>query len=158
MRLTSSCALGNFTVKFELQLLLASQLLFTTKVTWVVPPVLGGAPELLLEKTGLQPPVKLADCNQAENLVSIAAWVCPAASSRSCGQLNTTGGASVTENVALHVLGGSQLLESINWTVLDPPQKEGAPLLSLLKLASQPPEYVTVRNHLEKFVSISIWV
>ena len=155
---TSSKSLGNFTVKLAVQVLGDSQLLFTSKLTSVEPPVLGGAPELLFEKIGLHPPLKFADANQAENFASIADCVCPAASSRSIGQFNITGGASVTENVALQVFGGSQSLVSVNHTVLIPPQNDGAPLLSLLNAALQPPENETVRNQIANKVSIATCV
>lgn len=60
------------------------------------------------------------------------------------GQLSTTGGASVTVNIAAQVTSGSQLEVTVQVTVTDPPQAGGAPALLLEMAAKQPPEKLTV--------------
>jgi hypothetical protein len=62
---------GAETVNVAEQVLLASQLLVTVKVTVLVPPHAGGAPLLLFDIVALQPPVNEAVANHAENLESI---------------------------------------------------------------------------------------
>ena len=74
------------------------------------------------------------------------------------GQVTLTGGAGLTVKVALHVLGTSQELVTVKVTVLLPPQKLGAPLLSLLMVALHPPLKLTVFSQVANLVSICAWV
>lgn len=59
------------TVKVAVQVLGLSQLLFTVKVTVVVPPQAFGAPVLLFVTVVLQPPVTATVLSQVLNLLSI---------------------------------------------------------------------------------------
>lgn len=63
------------TVKVACPTLPGPQPLVTVKVTVVEPPQNGGAPVLLLVKTALQPPVKLAVASQLAKAASTAACV-----------------------------------------------------------------------------------
>jgi hypothetical protein len=63
------------TVKVAWPLLPGPQPLVTVKVTVVEPPQAEGAPVLLLVRTALQPPVKLAVASQFAKAVLTAAWV-----------------------------------------------------------------------------------
>lgn len=82
--------LGAVTVKVAVQVLLASHVLVTVKVTVLVPPQAAGAPVLLLVKTALQPPDLVAVLSQVVNLESMADWVWQAASVWFVGQVSTT--------------------------------------------------------------------
>jgi hypothetical protein len=67
------------------------------------------------------------------------------------GVVVNTGGvlSAVTVNVALQVLGASQLLVTVNVTVLDPPHLFGAdPPLFVTDPSPQPPEAVAVVSQL----------
>jgi hypothetical protein len=63
------------------------------------------------------------------------------------GQLSTTAGALVTVKEAEQVTGAEQVLVTVHVTVVEPPQAEGAPALLLEIAALQPPEKLTVVNH-----------
>ena len=72
------------------------------------------------------------------------------------GQLIINGGLEETVNEALQVLSGSQVLVTVNVTVVDPPVHEfGAPVLLLDKLGLHPPLVVTVANQIENLLSIT---
>jgi hypothetical protein len=135
-----------------------SQELVTVKVTVVVPPHAGGAPELLLEMAALQPPLNVAVASHAVNLELIVACVWQAASVTLAGQVKVTAGAAVTVNVAEQVLGPSQELVTVNVTVVVPPHAGGAPELLLEMAALQPPENVTVASHAANLESMAAWV
>ncbi len=63
-------------MKVELQLVvIGAQVLVTVNVTVAVPPHLSGAVGALLERTPLQPPLKLAEDFQAAKEASMAACV-----------------------------------------------------------------------------------
>ncbi len=64
-----------------------------------------------------------------------------------CGQVIVTGSAGVTVKVALQVLVTSQELVTVQVTVFDPPQAEGAPLELLVIWALQPPVKEAVASH-----------
>ena len=73
----------------------------------------------------------------------------PAASQKVCegGQVNTTGGAAGTVNVALAVTLASQELVAVQVTVTAPPHIEGAAAGALLVTFNvQPPLLVTPAN------------
>ena len=63
------------------------------------------------------------------------------------GQVKLTTGAGSTVNVAEHVISASQSEETVQVTVTGPPQNEGAEGALLLITALQPPEKLTVDNH-----------
>src|SRR5690606_40889600 len=67
-------------------------------------------------------------------------------------------GAAVTVNVALQVTSVSQSLLTVQVTVVEPPQAEGTPELSLLMLALQPPLKVVVASQAAKAASIAVWL
>ena len=69
-----------------------------------------------------------------------------------------TFGASITVNVALQVLGGSQELVTVKTTVLLPPQAAGAPVLLLDKDALHPPVKLAVANQVAYSPSTADWV
>jgi hypothetical protein len=71
------------------------------------------------------------------------------------GHVITTAGASVTVNVAEHVLFGSQELVTVKVTVFVPPHARGAPELLFEIVALQPPVNVAVPNHAANFASIA---
>jgi hypothetical protein len=64
-----------FTVKLRVQVVGTPQLFDTVKVTVDVPPQADGAPRLLLVKTALQPPVKVAVASQVAYFALMAACV-----------------------------------------------------------------------------------
>ena len=73
----------------------------------------------------------------------------PATSQKVCegGQVNTTGGAAGTVNVAVAVTLGSQELVAVHVTVTVPPHIDGAAAGALLVTASvHPPLLVTPAN------------
>ena len=64
------------------------------------------------------------------------------------GQVNDITGGAVTVNVAEHVVvNGSQVLVYVNVTVVEPPQEDGAPVLSFVMTPLQPPLADAVANH-----------
>ena len=68
------------------------------------------------------------------------------------GQVKLTLGAVVTVNEALQVLVASQLLVTVQVTVLEPPQAAGAPVLLLLMETLHPPELEKVFSQLVNLV------
>ncbi len=71
----------------------------------------------------------------------------------------TTGAVSVvTVKTALHVLLASQLLVTVNVTVLEPPHRFGAPVLLLVVATLHPPVVLTVASHLVNLALIESWV
>jgi hypothetical protein len=88
----------------------------------------------------------------------MAAWVWHSASVTLAGHVKVTAGAAVTVNVAVHVLGPSQELVTVNVTVAVPPQAGGAPLLLFEMAALHPPLKVAVANHAANFASIAACV
>ncbi len=76
------------------------------------------------------------------------------------GQVSCGGGAVVTVKVAWQVvINGAQLLVYVNVTVVEPPQKEGAPVLLFVKAPLQPPLAVAVANQVAKavFTATCVW-
>ena len=67
------------------------------------------------------------------------------------GQVNTTGGAFVTVNVATHVFGASQSEVTVNVTDLEPPQWSGAPELLFVETGLHPPLVLTVASQALNF-------
>jgi hypothetical protein len=146
------------TVNVAVQVLGPSHVLVTVNVTVAVPPHAFGAPELLLEMAALQPPLKVAVASQVVNFALMAAWVWQEASVTLLGQVRVTAGAVVTVNVAVHVLGPSQELVTVNVTVVEPPQALGAPLLLFEIAALQPPLKAAVASHAANLESMEAWV
>jgi hypothetical protein len=101
---------------------------------------------LLFVKTELQPPVTLADANQALYLALTSPVDWQAASVTSAGQFKTAVGAAVTVKVRVQVAATPQLDMAVNITVLDPPQANGAPELLLVNVALQPPVTLAEAN------------
>ena len=105
----------------------------------------------------LQPPVKPKPAFQIANAVLIADCVWQAASDWLAGQIiaNTAGDATV--KVLVQTTGASQLLVTVQVTVVLPPQTFGAIGLAgdLLKLDPQPPLYEYEPNQLVKAVFIA---
>lgn len=66
------------------------------------------------------------------------------------GQASVGGGAAATVKVAWPLLPGPHPLVTVNVTVVEPPQNEGAPVLLLVKTALQPPVKLAVANQLAK--------
>ncbi len=62
-------------------------------------------------------------------------------------QVRVTGVAAVTVNVALQVLVTSHVEVTVQVTVFDPPQAEGAPVELLVIWALQPPVKEAVASH-----------
>jgi hypothetical protein len=89
-------AAGGETVNVAVHVTGGSQPLFTVKMTVAVPPQASGAPVLLLVKTALQPPVKLAVASQVLYLVLMAACDWQATSVVLIGHVKTTAGAAAT--------------------------------------------------------------
>ena len=82
----------------------------TVFVTAVAEQIAGAVPPLFV-KTPLQPPVAVAEANQAEYAASSCAWVKQALAVVGVGQVKTTAGAASTVNVAWQVVvNGAQLL------------------------------------------------
>jgi hypothetical protein len=129
-------------------------LLVTVKVTVAVPPQAIGGPVLLLVKTALQPPVKVAVANQVLYLALMAACVWQAASVTVAGQVRLTIGAAVTVKVLVQTTGVSQVLFTVKVTVAVPPFALGVPALLFDKVALQPPVNVAPANHAAYLVSI----
>jgi hypothetical protein len=146
------------TVNVAVQVLGPSHVLVTVNVTVAVPPHAFGAPELLLEMAALQPPLKVAVASQVVNFALMAAWVWQEASVTLLGQVRVTAGAVVTVNVAVHVLGPSQELVTVNVTVAEPPQADGAAPALLEMAALQPPLKVAVANHAANLESMAACV
>lgn len=137
-----------------------AQVLVLVNVTVVLPPVAGGAPTLLLVNEPPQPPLADAVASQLAKAVLIAACVCPKASVGLVGQVNTTVGAAGTVKVAVQVVdNGAQVLVYVNVTVVEPPQADGAPVLSLVNTPLHPPVAVAVANHVAKalFTAACVW-
>lgn len=143
------------TVKDAVHTLGASHVEVTVKSTKATPPQAGGAELLLFEIEALQPPLKLTVESHAANFVSIAAWVWQDASVTLLGQVRTTGGATVTVNVAIQVLGPSQELVTVNVIVATPPQAFGAAPLLLDIAALHPPEKLAVASHAANLASMA---
>ena len=90
--------------------------------------------------TPLQPPLADAVANHALNAEFTCACVKQAAVEVVTGHVNDTTGAAVTVNVAEQVsTKGSHVLVCVNVTVVEPPQADGAPVLSLVITTLQPP-------------------
>jgi hypothetical protein len=95
----------------------------------------------------LHPPLADAVANQALKAVFTCACVKQAAVEVFTGQVNDTTDGAVTVNVAEQVVvNGSQVLVYVNITVVEPPQADGAPVLSLVMTPLQPPLADTVAN------------
>lgn len=62
------------------------------------------------------------------------------------GQVSCGVGAAVTVKVAWQVCGAWQAVVSVKVTVVEPPQKGGAPVLLLVNTALQPPPKLAVAN------------
>lgn len=92
------------TVKVAWPLLPGPQPLVTVKVTMVEPPQNGGAPVLLLVKTALQPPVKLAVASQLAKAALTAAWVWQAGVVVFTGIVRAVPWGTVQVNVLVQVL------------------------------------------------------
>lgn len=135
------------TVKLAEQVFGASQLLVAVNVTVVAPPQAEGAPPLLLLMLTLQPPIELTEFNQLLNFVLMAVCVWHAASVTLTGQMSVKRGAPLTANTAEQVLFGSQVEVTVQVTVFEPPQADGAepPLLEIA--APQPPEKFALDSH-----------
>jgi hypothetical protein len=134
------------TVKVRVQVSTIPQVDITVKVTVATPPQALGAPELLLVKTALQPPVTVAVASQAAYFVLIWACVWQAASVTFAAQVKLTAGAAVTVNVRVQVTGAWLLLLTVKVTVAVPPQAIGGPVLLLVKTALQPPVKVAIAS------------
>jgi len=74
------------------------------------------------------------------------------------GQVNDGGGAAVTVKVAWQVWGDWHSELSVKVTVVEPPQKDGAPVLLLVKTALHPPEKLAVANHAANWALTAAWV
>ena len=95
----------------------------------------------------MQPPAPDAVANHALNAEFTCACVKQAAVAVFTGQVNDTTGGAVTVNVAEQVaVNGSQVLVYVNVTVVEPPQADGAPVLSLVMTTLQPPLDDAVAN------------
>jgi len=95
----------------------------------------------------LHPPDADAVANHALKAVFTCACVKQAAVEVFTGQVNDTTGGPVTVKVAEQVaVNGSQLLVYVNVTVVEPPQEDGAPVLSLVMTTLQPPVDDAVAN------------
>jgi hypothetical protein len=92
------------TVKVACPLLPGPQPLVTVKVTVVEPPQAEGAPVLLLVRTALQPPVKLAVASQFAKAVLTAAWVWQAGVVMFTGIVRDAPWGTVQVNVLVQVL------------------------------------------------------
>ncbi len=118
-----------------------------------------GAEPPLLEMAALQPPEKVADASQALYVASMAACVWQAVWVLFAGHVSVTAGAAVTVKEAEQVFGGSQLLEAVNVTVVEPPQAGGAPALLLLTDTLHPPVVLTLASQVANFalMAASVW-
>jgi hypothetical protein len=135
-------------VNVALHVLAPSQLLVAVKVTVLEPPQASGAPLLLLLMPVLHPPLALAVASHAANAASTSVCDRLADIVVFWAQVNTTGGAFVTWNVALHVFGDSQELVTVKVTVFEPPQAFGAsPPLLVTGPRLQPPVADAVASH-----------
>jgi hypothetical protein len=139
-----------------------SQLLVTVQVTVIVPPQELGACGVtgLVVTTLLHPPPLCTEASHAANLVLIAACVWHASSVLLPGHVNVTTGAAVTVNDALHVLGASQLLVTVQVTLVTPPQAFGAcgvTGLVVTTLLHPPPDW-KVASHAANLVLIEACV
>jgi len=95
----------------------------------------------------LHPPLADAVANHVLKAVFTCACVKQDAVEVFTGQVNDTPVGVVTVNVAEHVVvNGSQVLVYVNNTVVEPPQADGAPVLSLVITPLQPPLADTVAN------------
>lgn len=133
-------------------------LLVTVNVTVAVPPQALGGAVLLLVKTALQPPVKVAMAIQALYLAVISACVWQAVSILSVGQVKLTSGAVSTVNVRVQLTTVWQSLVTVKVTVTDPPVASGAPVLLLVKTALHPLVTVAVANQAAYLALISACV
>jgi type IV pilus biogenesis protein CpaD/CtpE len=95
----------------------------------------------------LQPPLADALANHGLKSEFTCACVKQAAVVLFTGQVNDTTDAAVTVNVAEQVsVNGSHVLVYVNVTVVEPPQADGAPVLSLVMTTLQPPVDDAVAN------------
>lgn len=86
---------GIGTVKVDVQVVGVAQAPVTVKITVRLPPHLSGAPMLLLVKTPLQPPVKVAVASHAAYAALTWSCVKQAAVVVGTGQVSVTGGSTV---------------------------------------------------------------
>ena len=139
---------GEGTVNVAWQVVVnGAQLLVYVNVTVVEPPQADGAPVLLFVNTPLQPPLPDAVANHELKAEFTCACVKQAAVVVFTGHVNDTTGGAVTVNVAWQVVvNGAHMLVYVNVTVVEPPQADGAPVLSLVKTPLQPPLADAVAN------------
>ena len=107
--------------------------------------------------TTSHPPVTSTVFNQFAKIVSNCALDLQAITVEFTGQVNTIGLASLTVNEAVQLTGASQLLVTVNNTVLLPPHELGAPLLLLKSTGLHPPLVETLANQFANLVSIADW-
>ena len=83
----------------------------------------------------------------------MAACVWQAATVVAVGQIITNGVSEATVKVAWQVWVAWQVELSVKVTVVEPPQNDGASVLSLVKTALHPPEKLAVANHAANWAS-----
>ena len=97
--------------------------------------------------TPLHPPLADAVANHALKAAFTCACVKQDAVEVFTGQVNEITDGVVTVNVAEQVsMNGSHVLVCVNVTVVEPPQADGAPVLSLVMTTLQPPVDDAVAN------------
>jgi hypothetical protein len=146
------------TVKVRVQVAATPQVDIAVKVTVLEPPQAKGAPVLLFVNVALQPPVTVAEANQALYLVLMSAVDWQAASVTSVGQFRLTTGAVATVKVLVQFTGAWQSLVTVKVTVATPPQAIGGPVPLFVKTALQPPDRMALATHALYFVLISACV
>jgi hypothetical protein len=135
-------------VKDEVHVCVNPQNSVAVNVTVDVPPHVGGAGILLCDKVVPQPKIVFAEPIHKLYAAFACACVPHAANVKFAGQVSVEIGDSITLNVEVHVTGALQLSKSVNTTVLEPPQADGAPVLLFDTTGLHPPENAKEFNQL----------
>jgi hypothetical protein len=106
----------------------------------------------------LQPPPKLLVLTQFCMAILSCARVWQTGLMSGLGQVSDGGGAAVTVKVAWQVIGAWQSVVSVKVTVVEPPQKDGGPVLLLVITPLQPPEKLAVANQAANWPLTAAWV